>query len=121
MSQRRTVEVSCKRSIQGSPRVPTSPKGSAQSLAQLGPTAQWGRLRKRGQRVLRQHQGHVLADHVVDCYWELAPLPEENSSFQGVSEANLHTFLHRFSLGKFDCLWKALGMAKLPQNRLTLA
>ena len=30
-----------------SPRVPTEPKGSAQSLSQLGPTAQWGRLRKR--------------------------------------------------------------------------
>ena len=31
-----------------SPRVSTSPKGSAQSLSQLGPTAQWGRLRKEG-------------------------------------------------------------------------
>ena len=41
----------------------------------------------------------------------------ENSSFQGVSEANLHTFLPRFSLRKFDCLWKALGMAKLPRKR----
>ena len=32
-----------------------------------------------------------------------------NLSFPGVLEANLHTFLPRFY-----CLWKALGMAKLP-------
>jgi hypothetical protein len=40
----------------------------------------------------------------------------EISSFQGVSEANLHTFLPRFSLRKFDRLWKPLGMAKLPNG-----
>jgi len=34
----------------------------------------------------------------------------------GISEANLRTFLPRFSLRKFDRLWKALGMAKLPHD-----
>ena len=75
MSQRRTVEVSCKRSMQGSPRVPTSPKGSAQSLSQLGPTAQWGRLRKTGQRAFSINiKVTCWLISVVDCYWELAPL-----------------------------------------------
>jgi len=56
--------------------------------------------------------GHDTRSHVYMTKFKVQFV--ENSSFQGVSEANLHTFLHRFSLGKFDCLWKALGMAKLP-------
>ena len=50
----RTCSIQYKRSIfvryprnLASPRVSTYPKGSAQSLSQLAPTAQWGRLRKK--------------------------------------------------------------------------
>ena len=85
------LEVSCKRSMQGSPRVPTSPKGSAQSLSQLGPMAQWGRLRKRGQRAFSVNiKVTCWLISVVDCYWELALLPEENSPRPGSTSYRLN-------------------------------
>jgi len=55
-----------------SPRVSTSPKGSAQSLSQLGPTAQWGRLRKRGDdriNSLHRNVGHMATSRGSTASW----------------------------------------------------
>jgi len=57
-----------------SPRVSTYPKGSAQSLSQLGPTAQWGRLRKRGDDrndSLHGNLGHMITSSTDDLKYSI--------------------------------------------------